>query len=64
MKSEELNDEIDGIENKISDITNRLNALFDKKKEYGNQQSSLKSEEIDEEIETLSNQLLRLKTEF
>ena len=61
MKSEEVNEEIQGIENKISDITNRLNALIDKKNEYGNQQSSLRLEEINDEIEILKNKLSNLK---
>lgn len=63
MKSEEVNEEIQRIENRISDTLNRLNTLLDKKNEYVNQQSSLKSEALDEEIEMLSNQLNRLQNE-
>ena len=57
LKLEEVNEEIHGIENKISDTIDRLNVLFDKKNESGNQKSSLKLEEISNEIEILTNKL-------
>jgi len=60
LKYEEVNEKIQGIENKISDTINRLNTLFDKKNEYGNQQSSLRLEEINDEIEMLKNKLSNL----
>jgi hypothetical protein len=57
LKLEEVNEEIHGIENKISDTIDRLNVLIDKKNESGNQKSSLKLEEISNEIEILTNKL-------
>ena len=60
MKLEEVNEEINGIENKISETINKLNALLDKKNEYGNQQSNLKLDDINEEIEILKNKLSNL----
>lgn len=60
LKLEEVNEEIQGIENKISNTINRLNTLFDKKNEYGNQQSSLRLEEINDEIEMQKNKLSNL----
>jgi hypothetical protein len=57
LKLEEVNEEIHGIENKISDTIDRLNVLIDKKNESGNQKSSLKLEEINNEIEILTNKL-------
>ncbi len=60
LNLEEVNEEIQGIENKISNTINRLNTLFDKKNEYGNQQSSLRLEEINDEIEMQKNKLSNL----
>lgn len=60
LKLEEVNEEIQGIENKISNTINRLNTLFDKKNEYENQQSSLRLEEINDEIEMQKNKLSNL----
>ena len=57
LKLEEVNEEIHGIENKISDTIHRLNVLIDKTNEYGTQQSNLKLEEINNEIEILINKL-------
>jgi hypothetical protein len=57
LKLEEVNEEIHGIENKISDTINKLNSLLDKKNEYGIQQSNVKLEEINNEIEILTNKL-------
>ena len=52
LKLEEVNEEIHGIENKISDTINKLNSLLDKKNEYGTQQSNVKLDDINEEIAT------------
>ncbi len=60
LNLEEVNEEIQGIENKISNTINRLNTLFDKKNEYENQQSSLRLEEINDEIEMQKNKLSNL----
>ncbi len=60
LKLEEVNEEIQGIENKISNTINRLNTLFDKKNKYENQQSSLRLEEINDEIEMQKNKLSNL----
>jgi hypothetical protein len=60
LKLEEVKEEIQIIENKISDTINRLNTLFDKKNEYENQQSSLRLEEINNEIEMQKNKLSNL----
>lgn len=60
LKLEEVNEEIHGIENKISDTINKLNSLLDKKNEYENQQSNLRLEEITDEIEMLKNKLSNL----
>ncbi len=57
LKLEEVNEEIHGIENKISDTINKLNSLLDKKNGYGIQQSNVKLEEINNEIEILTNKL-------
>ena len=60
LNLEEVNEEIQGIENKISNTINRLNTLFDKKNEYENQQSSLRLEEINDAIEMQKNKLSNL----
>ena len=60
LKLEEVKEEIQIIENKISDTINKLNALLDKKNEYGNKQSNVKLDDINEEIEILKNKLSNL----
>jgi hypothetical protein len=60
LKLEEVNEEIHGIENKISDTIDRLNVLFDKKIEYENKQSNAKLDDINDEIEILKNKLSNL----
>ena len=60
LKLEEINEEINGIENKISETINKLNSLLDKKNEYGIQQSNAKLDDINEEIEMLKNKLSNL----
>ena len=60
LKYEELNEEIHGIENKISDTINKLNSLLDKKNEYENKQSNAKLDDINDEIEILKNKLSNL----
>jgi hypothetical protein len=60
LKLEEINEEINGIENKISETINKLNSLLDKKNEYGIQQSNAKLDDINEKIEMLKNKLSNL----
>lgn len=60
LKLEEVKEEIQIIENKISDTINKLNALLNNKNEYGNKQSNVKLDDINEEIEILKNKLSNL----
>ncbi len=57
LKLEEVNEEIQEIENKISDTINKLDKLSDQKNKYENQQSNVKLDDINEEIEILKNKL-------